>query len=1223
MTFVMDSPKRATRSKFLPMVIGAAYTFAAPASADVSWVGPTVDESVTRAFHAASKATDARDAMAAIVWAAHLSELSTVWPTQVTLGKQPPKGIESVAWAVFRNDADNLLRAASETTSSEDSLRATYVIGPYRDLGAGLALTNGPEDGTRAFGDLARDDSWGSVHVRWHALPPWRDSLGVPLNLLVSPRAESCSWVARAFEARSTHSGVLAIAGSGQLRAVLDGHTIGLDEANHRRGWFSRIVREIEFEAGKHWVAVKSCTGTQSDDGSVRVLLRDRSGAKNDDLLAPIPLEQARTVAASRVIRSVRAVVEHVLSAADKPSMRAAEFLVRASGADDLSHVQAPSMLAELLKLWATLPSWQRVVIATMASSELARAEILEQLLADKALLKEERALVQLLVIRSRFDARQFDWAIAGFESLPPELKKQPAAVLLGARAYAATSSPTSMARAFRLLEAPLLRAGDRLRAELANGLSPEQATLSAERVLSRALHHPSFLVLYGKKPKEALALIDERYREGAFDLRDVTDVAEALIEVGHAMRARGWLLELVALSPNESALWRLLSKAAMHVHEPGQRAGDEQQVRDSLLRAQELDPADAQLRAMLTAGGATKAARDERFLASDAEVRKSRLQALPNEAKSVDLFWRRIVTKHDDRRVSQLIHYARQIGVAPRTNEELEESLPLEGEQNELLRARVWRKDGSVAYPREERRSSRGPLLRWPELDVGDTVEVALRSWTAGPVGGRGDVPYYFIDYVGSTEGHPLLENRVVVDMPENEPLFLDTSTAAPDERQEKRERGRIVTDFVWRKLRVVPEEPLAPPLSETLPVVVGSTFRDWAAFRDWYREAVKGFTIPDAEVHAIAQELTRGKQSTEEKMDALFKFVADQIRYVNYVSAEAWLPNRPHEVLARREGDCDDKAILLISLLKAIGVDASEVLVQTRLSGRSTLLKLPNAAVPMFDHGIAFVPSLGGGTYLDATSPQARMGPLPSMDGRALALRIDDPNPALVTLPTADAKRHGTSIRWEIALNTSGDARLEAHEDYSGDAAFRMRTYAGERSQRRDFVRHQSLQGIFPTSDIEGEPEFDGELPNGGARLRYRANLRGAARSELGGWLMSFAPRTPWVDVLAPRATRQLPVVLPPELAPMSTEVVWLITAPKGMDWISVPVSGVADGGSFGRAEMRVAKPRSDLLEIYRRTVLDKHVISPVEYPEWRAWLVRVSSLFSAFARAQARKQ
>ena len=81
-------------------------------------------------------------------------------------------------------------------------------------------------------------------------------------------------------------------------------------------------------------------------------------------------------------------------------------------------------------------------------------------------------------------------------------------------------------------------------------------------------------------------------------------------------------------------------------------------------------------------------------------------------------------------------------------------------------------------------------------------------------------------------------------------------------------------------------------------LPVVVGSTFHGWHDFREWYRGAVAGFMEPDDQVRRLAAELTKGKTTREEKLRALFDFVADDIRYVNFVSGEWWLPNRPPEL-------------------------------------------------------------------------------------------------------------------------------------------------------------------------------------------------------------------------------------------------------------------------------------------------------------------------------------
>ena len=78
----------------------------------------------------------------------------------------------------------------------------------------------------------------------------------------------------------------------------------------------------------------------------------------------------------------------------------------------------------------------------------------------------------------------------------------------------------------------------------------------------------------------------------------------------------------------------------------------------------------------------------------------------------------------------------------------------------------------------------------------------------------------------------------------------------------------------LVWDKPVNVPDEPLAPPLSEIVPTLVVSTFKDWSAFRSWYGEAVRGFTEPDAQVRELAAKLTarqddarreaRGRSST-----------------------------------------------------------------------------------------------------------------------------------------------------------------------------------------------------------------------------------------------------------------------------------------------------------------------------------------------------------------------
>ena len=84
-------------------------------------------------------------------------------------------------------------------------------------------------------------------------------------------------------------------------------------------------------------------------------------------------------------------------------------------------------------------------------------------------------------------------------------------------------------------------------------------------------------------------------------------------------------------------------------------------------------------------------------------------------------------------------------------------------------------------------------------------------------------------------------------------------------------------------------------PATIEVLPTVVWSLYPTWDAFVGWFKDATAGFTEPDEQVRRLARELTEGKRTRDEKVQALFGYVADRVRYVNYESAEQGCPVLP----------------------------------------------------------------------------------------------------------------------------------------------------------------------------------------------------------------------------------------------------------------------------------------------------------------------------------------
>ncbi len=572
----------------------------------------------------------------------------------------------------------------------------------------------------------------------------------------------------------------------------------------------------------------------------------------------------------------------------------------------------------------------------------------------------------------------------------------------------------------------------------------------------------------------------------------------------------------------------------------------------------------------------------------------------------------------HPDRRVSMLIHYAREIVIAPRTEGELYEELPNDAELTEILRARVHRKDGGTAFPTEEHNEGSRPRIRWPDLEPGDVVEVAFREWTARPVGGRGDAPFYFMDLAGSFASHPTLYNEVNVETLPDRPLYLDVLNGGDYQRTEKDEDGHHVVRLVWDHPPNLADEPLAPVQTEIAPVVVGSTFKSWTDFRAWYGEAVRGFTEPDDEVRRLAAELTKGKNTRDEKLAALFDFVSDDIRYVNYTSGEWWLPNRPQQLLARREGDCDDKAMLLITLLKSVGIVAQEVMVQTRLTAQPSIVLAKNAAVPLFDHGIAFLPGPGGGTYLDATSPQSRLGPLPSMDAKAVALRMDGPA-EIVHLPPSSAEDNGAKVDWTITLKADGSGELAGEERHVGDGAFWLRTNLSQADSRLNYVEGTLLGAWFPTVVVDKAIDFKGDLPHGAAWVKYKAKSEGLARHEGGELVVPISPSATLASQIAPLVTRTLPVQLPASFAPRHETRTIRIVAPPGWKWGELPLGGDENGGDFGHAHLDVARdPRDPRAVVVTRSESFELDLVPVEkYVAWRAWVQRVDALMHKAVR------
>lgn len=1324
---------------------------AIPAPPPPRWTAPLPDLMLDQAVARARRLED--DTLAALLVAASLDERVSF--------RRARDGLRSLSYlsGPYGDEARMLfLRLTPETPTppwpgaqaiSYDSppdsnglVKSYAILGPFQDTGGGLFRREGPEAPGQSFSDTKARYSWGVYDVGFRrTLPASSTARGLPLDLYIHPRQETCTYLASrvtvpkappvrtpnpapkpapvkpgdkkaadlkkapavkvatpskptmaALAAKGvdttneTRAFLIHVASTGAVRLMWDGADIASSEEIHTEAILDRMAVRLEATPGDHWIGLKVCSGALPDEGRVRVRFTDENRrplamATSSDLrgiakaAASVPDEKtakAKGIAPKakgapgktvpKMAERVLTPMEKALAIGDSPSPEQAlsSSIVRTlGGADDARSPKAPGLLDRVAKTQG-ISADMLAMTGWISPFGANRSGWLNQAYQRAKTEKDGQtaAFTQRRLAASNLNSGMIDWAQSAIQEEPLKSAGDPEARLIRAmvkhRLGGAGFARAAVDELLALTEEMKTRTPVSVWDELANA-ARSQPSVWQKAMIKLAEMRPdargaAFVSAHRGIDGSAMELAAARCLMQQTDADDLVRIGRDLFEAGRYPWAREVFYWATRVSPNLAPAFEGLAdarRAARAVDkslDTALAARESALATDALSRARDLEPGDPFHKAELSFrtgadegdgegpepaaapgvnANANAKMRDEQYLpAPDVFMAKARAKpAVKGEISDRQLHWVRVVTYHPDKRVSQLMHYAREIVIEPRTEADLyEPNVPSEGDETELLFARLYKRDGTVVMPEEQSSGGRVPMVRWPELKTGDVVEVATRSWTAQPVGRRGDAPYYFIDYVGSIDTHPILYNEVVIDSPEVSPLAIDVLNGKPDRMTNETKEGRRIQRFIWDNPPNIPDEPLAPQGSEVLPVVVGSTFASWHDFREWYRGAVQGFTEPDDQVKRLAADLTKGKKTRDEKIKAVFNFVADDIRYLNYVSGEWWLPNRPQQLLARRQGDCDDKAILLISLLKSLGIEATEVLVQTRYTAQPGLLKSDKAAIAMFDHGIAYLPGKNGesGMWLDATSPQSRLGPLPAMDSRAVALFVNDGPAKIIETPASSPADHGVDAEWTIQLTATGAGELTAKERHSGDAAFELRNNLGQADARAQWVEQYLSAGWFPAVQVKPAVTFNGELGNGTAELSYQASSEGFARREGNELSVPLTSGSTYTSALAPLLTRTLPVVLPPLLAPGHQTHTITIVAPPGYEFAELPPGGEEPAGEFGSARVEFRREKtSDRIVVLRNVVFDMSTIPVAKYPAWRAWLSRVDGLVHRMPR------
>jgi transglutaminase-like putative cysteine protease len=178
----------------------------------------------------------------------------------------------------------------------------------------------------------------------------------------------------------------------------------------------------------------------------------------------------------------------------------------------------------------------------------------------------------------------------------------------------------------------------------------------------------------------------------------------------------------------------------------------------------------------------------------------------------------------------------------------------------------------------------------------------------------------------------------------------------------------GKGTIEYVW-DLRQVPGvalEDFLPAWYDPEPWVQLSEFKTWAEVNQW---ALSLFNLTSPFSPELSQKITEWKQipDQEQQVLAALRFVQDEVRYFGIeIGASAEKPTDPSVVFKRRFGNCKDKSLLFVTILRALGIEAYPVLVNSTM-GRAIEDWQPSSGA--FDHCIAVVMYDGQTYWLDPT--------------------------------------------------------------------------------------------------------------------------------------------------------------------------------------------------------------------------------------------------------------
>jgi len=418
----------------------------------------------------------------------------------------------------------------------------------------------------------------------------------------------------------------------------------------------------------------------------------------------------------------------------------------------------------------------------------------------------------------------------------------------------------------------------------------------------------------------------------------------------------------------------------------------------------------------------------------------------------------------------------------------------------------------------------------------------------------------------------------------------------------------GSNAQHYVW-EARNIPEyiiEPGMPPMSRVQQRIEFSPafVKSWKDIGSWYWQLANERMAPDASLKAFTETLLAGATTEREKLERIFNFVREKIRYVSVsIGIGSYQPHFAGEIFKNRYGDCKDMTTLIVALARAAEIAASPVLISTQYNGAVDTLLVSQA---QFNHAIAVArPADGQPVWLDATDKHTPFGDLPWYDQDQLALVIYADSAAFARPPAQSAAANQIRRDWELSLSVTGDLSGAVKMQFTGAPAATQRRalellHPKINEQRLATELAEDCPGaqldsfkITNLADLHQTLQID---------LYFNAP-HFTAVTEAGLVLPAALFAQTDYSTFFPGASRQHPIQI--RYLERKLDFFSLKLAP-GLELATKPRNQFVQT-DFGDYELHYSTGTT--LEIFRRFQTKAREIFPPDYPGWKAFLEQVS--------------